>query len=96
MTHEKSVTDLVTVYVAHGLLRANVIQGLLESAGIPVMLSYESLGHVIGVTMTSLGSVEIKVPEKWEQEALDLLNAEPRTGEIFSVPPDVTEDDTTT
>ncbi|TFH42949.1 MAG: hypothetical protein E4H01_12750 [Lysobacterales bacterium] len=91
MAHEKKVTDLVTVYVVHGLLRANVIRGLFESAGIPVMLSYESIGPVIGITMNGLGRVEIKVPAEWEREALDLLHAEPRSGEIFSVPPDVTK-----
>ncbi|MCD6287246.1 MAG: DUF2007 domain-containing protein [Anaerolineae bacterium] len=96
MAHEKKVTDLVTVFVTHGLLRANVIRGLFESAGIPVMLSYESVGPVIGITMNGLGRVEVKVPEEWGQEALDLLHAEPRTGEIFHVPPDVTNDDTTT
>jgi len=96
MAHEKKVTDLVTVFVTHGLLRANVIRGLFESAGIPVMLSYESVGPVIGITMNGLGRVEVKVPEEWGQEALNLLHAEPRTGEIFHVPPDVTNDDTTT
>jgi hypothetical protein len=95
MVHEKKVTDLVTVFVAHGLLRANVIRGLFESAGIPVMLSYESIGPVIGITMSGLGTVEVKVPEEWGQEALDLLHAEPRTGEIFRVPPDATEDKST-
>jgi len=89
MTHDAKVTDLATVYVAQGLLRANVIQSLLASAGIPVMLRYESVGPVFGITVSGLGRVEVQVPEEWEKEALDLLNAEPRTGEIFSVPPDV-------
>jgi len=96
MAHEKKVTDLVTVFVTHGLLRANVIRGLLQSAGIPVMLSYESVGPVIGITMNGLGRVEVKVPEEWGQEALALLHTEPRTGEIFRVPPDVIKDNTTT
>lgn len=94
MANEKKVTDLVTVYVAQGLLRANVIRGLFESAGIPVMLSYESAGPVIGITMNGLGRVEVKVPEHWAEEAQNLLHAEPRSGEIFSVPPDVTKNDT--
>lgn len=89
MDPERKVTDLVTVYTAQGLLRANVIRGALESAGIPVMLSYESAGPAIGLTVDRLGRVDIKVPAEWEQEARDLLTAEPRSGEIFSVPPDV-------
>jgi len=83
---QRRVTDLVTVYVVQGLL------GALESAGIPVVLKYESVGPVIGITVNGLGRVEVQVPAEWESEARDLLNAEPRTGEIFSVPPDVTKD----
>ncbi|MBN1249030.1 MAG: DUF2007 domain-containing protein [Anaerolineae bacterium] len=89
MATEKSVTDLVTVYVAQGHLRANVIRGLLESAGIPVILKYEAAGQAIGITVNGLGRVEIQVPQEWAQEANDLLTATPRSGEIFSVPPDV-------
>lgn len=91
MDRQRRVTDLVTVYVVQGLLRANVIRGALESAGIPVVLKYESVGPVIGITVDGLGRVEIQVPVEWEKEARDLLNAEPRAGEIFSVPPDVTD-----
>lgn len=92
MAMDNKVTDLVTVYVTQGHLRANVIRGLLESAGIPVFLKFEAAGRAIGITVNGLGRVEIQVPDEWEQEAHDLLNAEPRTGEIFSVPPDVTEE----
>jgi hypothetical protein len=86
---ERNMTDLVTVYTAQGMLRANVIRGLLESAGIPVMLGYESVGQTFGLTVDGIGRVYIRVPAEWEQEARDLLEAEPRAGEIFSVPPDV-------
>lgn len=92
MADEKEFTDLVTVYTTQGLLRANVIRGALESAGIPVMLRYESLGPTIGLTVDGIGRVEIRVPEEWEDEARDLLSVEPRHGEIFSVPPDVKEE----
>ncbi len=68
---------LVTVYVTHGMLRANVIKGLFESAGIPSMLTYEAAGPAIGLTVDGLGRVEIRVPAKWAQEARDLLEAEP-------------------
>jgi hypothetical protein len=91
---KRTYTDLVTVYVAQGMLRASVIRGALESAGIPVMLKYESVGQTLGLTVDGLGSVEIRVPEEWEQEAHDLLHAEPPSGEIFSVPPDVKADET--
>lgn len=92
MATDRSVTDLVTVYVTQGHLRANVIRGLLESAGIPVILKYEAAGRAIGITVNGLGRVEVQVPEEWAQEANDLLTATPRSGEIFSVPPDVKKD----
>jgi len=78
---------LVTVYVTQGMLRAMVVRGALETAGIPVMLSYESVGPVIGLTVNGIGKVEVRVPLEWEAEARDLLDAQPRSGEVYSVPP---------
>ena len=77
MSEENEHPELVTVYVTYGMLRANVIRGLFESAGIPSMLKYEAAGPAIGVVLDGLGRVEIKVPANWEQEARDLLAAEP-------------------
>lgn len=93
MNGTRTYTDLVTVYTAQGMLRASVIRGALESAGIPVVLKYESVGQTLGLTVDGLGRVEVQVPEEWEQEAHDLLHAEPPSGEIFSVPPDVESDE---
>lgn len=95
MSEEHDVTDLVTVRVEQGMLRANVIRGALESAGIPVILKYEALGPTLGLTVNGIGRVEIKVPAQWEKEARDLLSPEHRSGEIFSVPPDVTKEQET-
>ena len=92
MANKRNSTGLVTVYYAQGMLRAMVVRGALESAGIPVMLSYEPVGPVIGLTVDGIGRVEIRVPVEWEQEARDLLEATPRSGEIYSVP-DGTPDD---
>jgi hypothetical protein len=86
MDEERSVTDLETVYTCQGLLQANVIRGALESAGIPVILKYESIGPTIGLTVDGLGRVEVRVPSKWAAEARDLLTGEPRHGEHFSGP----------
>ncbi len=89
-TEGNDYVDLVTVYVAQGMLQAMVIRGALESAGIPVMLSYEAVGPVLGITINRIGEVEVMVPAEWEEEARNLLEAEPRKGEIFSVPQDET------
>ena len=81
MVKKRSGSNLVTVYVTQGQLRAAVIRSALESAGIPVMLRYESLGPTLGLTIDGIGRVYVLVPEEWEQEAKDLLNAESNTVE---------------
>jgi len=93
MAQKEKHTGLVTVYVAQGMLRAMVVRGALEAAGIPVILTYESVGPVIGLTVDGIGRAEVRVPLEWEAEARDLLNAQPRTGEVFSVPKSSEADD---
>ncbi len=64
---------LVTVYSAQGMLSAQVIRGKLESAGIPTLLRYESLGQIVGLTVDGLGQVRVQVPAEFAEKALDLL-----------------------
>jgi hypothetical protein len=73
------MTDLklVTVYNSMGMLGAQVIKGMLESAGIPVMLKYESAGLIFGLTVDGLGMVEVQVPEEWAEDAEALISEEP-------------------
>ncbi len=66
---------MTTVYRAAGLMQAEIIKGRLESAGIPVMLDYESLGRVMGITVDGLGEVRILVPDERADEARELLTA---------------------
>lgn len=61
--------EFVQVYKAAGQLEAAVIKGKLETAGIPVLLRYESLGIVLGVTTDGLGEVRVTVPMEREAEA---------------------------
>jgi len=65
--------ELVTVYTAAGLLQGQVVKGYLEDAGIPVLLAYESVGPIIGVTVDGIGQVRVQVPKEHEQEARALL-----------------------
>ncbi len=90
MVEKEPYMDLVSVYTAQGMLRAMVIRGALESAGIPVILNYESAGPALGLTVGGVGQVHVMVPTEWADEARDLIAATPPKGEIFSVPPDVT------
>ena len=69
------------MYTAQGHLVAEVIKGKLESAGIPVLLDYESIGRVYGITVDGLGEVRVKVPEGLAEEALELLKQLPDEGD---------------
>ena len=64
---------MTTVYRTAGLMQAEIIKGRLESAGIRVMLDYESLGRVMGITVDGLGEVRILVPNERADEAKELL-----------------------
>ncbi len=64
---------LVAVYIAQGELEANVIKSHLESEGIPVMLQYESVGRVYGLTVDGLGEIRILVPLEFADEAREII-----------------------
>lgn len=68
---------LTTVHVTAGLLRAQVIKTKLEDAGIPVLLDYESLGPIIGLTVDGLGEVRVLVPDENADEARTLIEERP-------------------
>ena len=70
-------TGMTLVYRTAGMLQAEVIKGRLESAGIPVMLDYESLGRVMGITIDGLGEVRLLVPDDRAEDARQLLEASP-------------------
>ncbi len=58
-----------------GMLQAQVLKGRLESAGIPVLLDYESAGPAYGIVIDGLGEVRVMVPAQCVQDA-ELLLAE--------------------
>ena len=64
---------LTVVHVAQGMLRAQVIRAKLEEAGIPVMLGYESVGQIMGITVDGLGEVHVLVPTRCADEAQALI-----------------------
>ncbi len=72
---------LVSVYTSSGPLAAEVIKGKLESAGIPAMLKYESVGRTMGLIIDGLGEVQVLVPKEREQEAREIL-AENSKGQV--------------
>lgn len=66
--------DLVCVRRCQGLLLAELYRSKLEAWGIPVLLSYESAGPVIGITLDGLGEVALMVPATFADEAVALLD----------------------
>ncbi|XUW99778.1 MAG: DUF2007 domain-containing protein [Dehalogenimonas sp.] len=64
------------VAVVQGELRASATKAYLESAGIPVLLNYESAGRVIGINIDGLGEIRILVPKSFEDEAKQVLKTE--------------------
>jgi len=76
MYHEWVVLERIA-----GDLQAEILRGLLEAQGIPVLLSQEGAGRAIGLSVGPLGEVEILVPEGLRLEAEQVLEMY-RTGEF--------------
>jgi hypothetical protein len=64
---------IVSVYQVPGQLEGEMIKNFLEANGIPAGLSQESAGIVYGLTVGSLGNVEILVTEENAEKARALL-----------------------
>ncbi len=77
-----SELNLVTVYESMGILTAQVIKSKLEAAGIPVLLKYESMGPVLGLTVDGLGLVRVQVPEECVADAEALITETPEPEEL--------------
>ena len=69
--------DLTCVYVAQGLTEAEVIKAKLEVNEVPVLLQYESLGPVLGLTLDGLGEVRVMVPMPLASRAQEILEEKP-------------------
>ena len=65
--------DLVSVYIAHGQVEAQLIKSLLEAEGIPVMIAQEGAGAAYGLTVGILGIAEIFVREQDAQKAKEVI-----------------------
>jgi len=67
------MNDLVSIYIAHGQVEAQLIKSLLEAEGIPTMIAQEGAGAAYGLTVGILGIAEIFVREKDADEAKKLI-----------------------
>jgi NhaP-type Na+/H+ and K+/H+ antiporter len=75
--------ELTTIYESQGILSAQVIKSKLEAAGIPVLLKYEAIGLVYGLTVDGLGLVQVQVPAELAEDASAL---------VAEVPPEAEEE----
>ncbi|MFC2010078.1 putative signal transducing protein [Chloroflexota bacterium] len=66
-------SNFVVITKVQGDIIANVLKTHLESEGIPVILEYESLGKVYGITVDGLGEVRILVPQECAEEAKSII-----------------------
>ena len=67
--------ELVTVYQAEGQLEAEMIKSFLEAQGIDVVINQESIGRTYGLSVGTLGMVEVLVPKSQAEDAEQLLKA---------------------
>jgi hypothetical protein len=79
--------ELVSVYISQGPLLAEMAKSKLESQGVPVLLRYQAIGRVLGLTVDGLGRVEVLVPVEFEATARDILEELPQASE----PPEPSE-----
>lgn len=80
---------LITVYVSQGPLAAEVAKSKLDGANIPVLLRYEAIGRVLGLTVDGLGAVQVQVPAEFEEQARELLQETPE----LSTPDEIQTDE---
>lgn len=66
---------LVQISTIPGLLNADMIRLFLESQGIDCLVSQESAGRALGLTVDGLGSARVYVPEDQVETAEALLQA---------------------
>jgi hypothetical protein len=67
---------LVEVYRAMGEMEARVIQGLLESYGVPCILESNAARSVHAFAVDGMGEVRIKVSASMAERAKELIREE--------------------
>jgi hypothetical protein len=73
--------EIVAVGTASGMLEAEILRGLLESAGIAVCLSHEAAATTYGFGVGPLAEVDLLVPASQQAQARQLL-ADYRAGKL--------------
>jgi hypothetical protein len=66
--------DWIVLDEVPGMLQAEILRGMLEAQEIPSVLSQEGAGRAIGITIGTLGAVQILVPSKDLDRAREILD----------------------
>lgn len=65
--------DWVVIEETPGDLQAEILRGLLEAQGLQVWLNQEGAGRAYGLSVSTLGTVQILVPSSQEAQAKQVL-----------------------
>lgn len=65
--------DWIVLDEVAGMPQAEILRGLLEAQEIPTILSQEGAGRAIGLTIGTLGTVQILIPAKDLERAQEVL-----------------------
>jgi hypothetical protein len=66
-------TDWEVVSEVYGEIQGELLRGLLEAQGIPVILNQEGAGRAYGINVGPLGQVQILVPARFKEQAGQIL-----------------------
>ncbi len=69
------VDRFVVVDVVSGRTEAEFLQGYLRGQGIQCEIAQEAVGNVYGMSVGTLGEVELLVPSHLSKKAREVLNA---------------------
>ncbi|MDI6868066.1 MAG: DUF2007 domain-containing protein [Coprothermobacterota bacterium] len=69
-------SEWAVVFRTDNPIEASMVKSKLEDAGFPVFEKGETLGRVYGLTIGSLGIIEILVPSHLLEDAWELISKE--------------------
>jgi hypothetical protein len=68
-----SAENWESVQEIYGELQAEMLRGLLEAQGIPVLLNQEGAGRAYGINVGPLGAIQLLVPAELIEDARRIL-----------------------
>lgn len=66
--------QFVQIATISGSFEAEILRSMLEANSIPVLLSGESAGKAIGISIGPLGDIDLLVPASYAESARSMLD----------------------